>query len=215
MKNITIRFLLLAAASLILFSCSTISYMPTVSLDIADKTIYKSIQIDKFVDVSDPYDRNNPFLGLSVTNEEAMPNDLALNVTNAVVSDFSTNSVFSNASRRVENPDYVMKGEIKKYKGISKLTNYGYVSFITIIGIYTWFLGMPVEKIETEIEIEVSIYDNQENFIATYTGKATGFRRTSMYRSIALATPSQTNRDFSLAIEDIRKQIAADIDKYE
>jgi len=215
-ENMSIRKLLLAGIviSLMAISCTTISYVPQINLDISSKTILGSVQIEKFVDNSDIGDRKNPFLGLSVTNEEALANDLSVSVTNAIVSDFSNNAVFNRVSRRIESPDYTIKGEIKVFKGISRLTDYGTISFITIVGIYTWFLGMPIEKIETEIEIKLEIFDRNNMLIGTYVGNAVGFRRTSMYRNIALATPSQTNRDFSKAIEQIREQIIKDEDRF-
>lgn len=204
------RLCVYSVFTLICMSCATISYIPQVDLDISSKTIPGSVQVDKLIDVSDTNDRKNPFLGLSVTNKEAMANDLSVSITNAIVSDFSNNAVFERVSRRIESPDYTLKGEIKTFKGISKLTDYGTISFITIVGVYTWFLGMPIEKIETEIELKLELYDRSNTLVGSYTGNAKGFKRTSMYKSIALATPSQTNRDFSKAIEQIREQLVND-----
>jgi len=195
---------------MISLSCSTISYIPQVDLDISPKTIYRSVQVEKFIDNSDINDRKNPFLGLSVTNEEALTNDLSISVTNAIIADFSNNAVFEHISRRIENPDYTITGEINVFKGIWRPTDYGLISTLTIVGVYTWIFGMPIDKIETEIELKLEVYNREDKLIATYTGKANGFKRSSLYRSIALSTPSQTNRDFSRVIQQIREQILTD-----
>ncbi len=74
--------------SLLGVSCSTISYIPTVALDVSPSTVQKSLSVEKFIDNSPSKDRKNPVDGFSVTNNKALAGDLATQVTNAVVSDF-------------------------------------------------------------------------------------------------------------------------------
>lgn len=230
-KSVT-KLLLFLTFAISIASCSTISYVPKVSLDSSPKTINKSVQVDKFKDSSPIEDRKNPFLGLSVTNEESMASGLDLEVTNAVVSDFSVNGLFKQISRRVENPDFVLKGEIKKFTGKAQLNNFAKISwvaglaaiiaapaanepliFLGAVPILSWYFGVPISKNTSEIEIEMSLYDKNNNLISTYTGKSGNLISTSMYYNKVFAVPSMTNKTFSMAIMQIREQILKDIDK--
>lgn len=126
MKNL----ILILSALLVLSSCTTISYSPKVSLDVSPRTINKSVQVEKFKDLSPQEDTENPLFGLSVTNTEALSNSLDLEVTNAIVTDFAINGVFRQISRKVENPDLIIKGEIRKFTGISELNTHAKFSFL-------------------------------------------------------------------------------------
>ncbi len=228
---------------LLMSSCTTISYSPKVSLDVSPKTVKKTVMVEKFKDISPEEDRENPLAGLSATNEKALVNDLDMEVTNAVVSDFAINGVFNSISRRIENPDYIMKGEIKKFMGISELNGYAKFSYAALLGssflpslfsekfnnsengyilmfvgwipMVTWYFGVPIRDNEAEVEITISLYDKSGNIAGTYIGKADDNISNSMYTNNAFAVPSQTNKVFSKAIAQIREQILADISKLE
>jgi len=227
-KRISILFTTVAMMA----SCTTISYVPKVSLDVSPKTVNKVVQVEKFIDSSPIKDKKTPFLGLSVTNAEALPNGLDIEVTNAIVSDFSINGVFKQISRKVENPDYIIKGEIKKFSGKSVLNNFAKITMITSLTavivapilneplielgatpILTWYFGLPVSKNTADVEIVMSLYDKNNNLINTYYGKANDKISTSMYKNKMLAVPSLTNKTFSTAIMQIREQILNDIIK--
>ena len=209
--NLSSMFLLIAFCS----SCVSISYAPKVSLDISPKTIKKTVMVERFIDNSPEKDKNNPFGGFSVTNKDALVSELALEVTNAIISDFSVNSVFKEISRRIENPDFVMKGEIKKFKGRSRMTTYAIVSMCTYVGILTWYFGTPIRANETEMELVISLYNSKSDLIGVYSGVFKDKTLASMYKEISQALPSQTNRSFSSAVSIIRDQIMNDIAKYE
>jgi hypothetical protein len=200
---------------LMISSCSTISYTPRVSLDISPKTIHKSVTVEKFVDNTPAEEKKNPFAGFSVTNEEALANDLSTEVTNAIISDFHTNAVFEDISRRADHPDFIMKGEINKFKGTTRLTNYGIISMCTIVGIYTWWFGMPIRKNETDVELVISLYNSNNELIGKYSGTYQEKVRASIYKNKSLGVLTQTNKSFSQVVSDIRQQILKDINKYE
>lgn len=209
--NLPVVFLL----TLILSSCSTISYIPKVSLDVSPQTINKSVSVEKFVDNTSDKEKKNPFVGFSVTNTEALASDLSIEITNAVISDFHNNAVFKNISRRVENPDFIMRGEINKFKGKSQPTNYGLVSMFTFIGVYTWYFGIPIRKNETDIEIVVSLYNRNNELVGKYTGTYQDKVLGTLYKNKSLALPSQTNKSFSNVVSNIREQMMKDIGKIE
>lgn len=200
---------------LIISSCSTVSYTPRISLDMSPKTIKKSVTVEKFVDNTSEKDKENPFTGYSVTNGEALTSDLSIEITNAIISDFHTNAVFKDISRRIDNPDFTMKGEINKFKGTSKMTTYGIVSLCSLVGVYTWFFGMPIHKNETDVEIVISVYNSNNELIGKYSGTYSDKILGTLYKNKSLGLLNQTNKSFSNVVSDIRQQILNDISKYE
>lgn len=225
---------LFGALLIFITSCSTISYVPKVSLDVSPKSINKTVQIDKFIDSSPVADRKNPFGGVSVTNSESLPNELDVEVTNAIVSDFATNGLFKQVSRKIENPDYVIRGEIIKFSGKSEMNEFAKFSFGLAIAsvilvpivhnpailwgtapLYSCYLGLPVSRNTADIEIILKLYDKNNTLIGTYCGKANEKMSTSMYKNKMLAVPTLTNKTFSSAVMQIREQILKDISKIE
>ena len=229
-----IKFSALLLATVLFTFCVTISYTPKVSLDVSSRTIIKSVSIEKFKDISPIEDCEKPFCGLSVTSKESLSNDLDIEVTNAITTDFAINSVFKEISRRVETPDYIMKGEIIKFKGVSELSKLAKASLgiffvsdillsatgkpIFLIGctpVLAWYFGLPVRINTSEIELKVYLYDLNGILIGTYSGKSKIKSSSSMYNYNTLAVPSQTNKAFSEAVNKIREQILNDISKLE
>jgi hypothetical protein len=219
-------------ASSLFSSCVTISYTPKISLDVSERTVKKAIVVEKLTDSSPIQDRENPISGFSVTNPKALPGDLSVDVTNAIVSDFATNGVFSQISRRLDNPDYILKGEIKKFMGKSRATGYYWGSLgaytagavaigasnqpneaalaLAVLPMAGLLFGIPARRNVADIEIELKLYDKAGNLLSTYTGKGQENMPMSIYNNAMLALPSQTNKAFSQAIAQIRDQILND-----
>jgi len=215
-------------------SCTTISYVPRVSLDVSPKSINKSVQIDKLKDSSPIDGKYNPFGGSSVTHPNAISNELDVEVTNAIVNDFSTNGVFKHVSRKIDNPDYTIKGEIIKFYGKSGLTDNAKIFIglamvsaiaapmtsnpVVLFGalpLYTLYFGFPAYQNMTEIELVFKLYDKNNTLVGTYTGKAYDNNVTSIYHNIMFALPTLTNKTLSSAVMQIREQILNDISKLE
>lgn len=236
MKNKIILSGFVLTAIIGLSSCTSLSYTPKVSLDISTKTIQKNLQVEKFKNLTKPEDSKAPFMGVSTTDKDAMPAELDLGVTNAIVEDFSNNSVFKQVSRRIENPDYILKGEIKRFSGIYKANNYAKWSLgisytglivglsinnpIVIIGaslpVLSFYFGIPIDKETNEVEIIVYLYNNKNELVGTYSGKASAQEQFSMYsKNKVLALPTELNRTFSKAVQEIREKILVDIAKIE
>ena len=232
-KRISGSLLLLPIAFWMLSSCTTISYTPKVTLDVSPRTIEKTVQLEKLNDKTPIDDRINPFFGLSVTNDESLTGGLDIEVTNAIVSDFSTNAVFDNISRRESNPDFIIRGEITKFYGKSEMNTFGKVSWglamaaliiapiteepavlLGAVPLLTWYLGVPISKNTTEISITLKIYNPDNELIGTYQGVAQEGIQTDIYKNKAFAVPSLTNKNFSNAIQQIRDQIMRDYDKF-
>jgi len=170
--------------------------------------------VEKFLDKSPDRDKENRALGFSLTNEEALANELAVEVTNAVVADFANNRVFSCVSRKLEEPDLIMKGEIRKFKGYYGYTKFGIISLCTIVPIVAWYFGAPIQKNETEMELVITIHNTKGELLGTYTGIYTKTKRASMYKNMSSAIFTLTNQSFSKAVAQIREQIEKDQNKF-
>jgi hypothetical protein len=211
-KNILIALII----SCVLFasSCATVSYSPWVSLDVSPKTINKTVLVEKFVDNVPESDRKNPFTGFSVTNKKALVNDLSIDVTNAVTADFSNNAVFRTVSRKIDSPDYVIKGEIIRFKGQTKMTNYAKISMFSYVGIVTWLFPIPMTVNSTDVELVLSIYDNKGQLVGKYSGQNDFKARSNMYNNKQNAIGAETDKTFGIALSQIREQILQDAPKY-
>ncbi|HMQ05676.1 MAG TPA: hypothetical protein PKC30_00160 [Saprospiraceae bacterium] len=215
-------------------SCTSISYIPTVTLDVSPVTINKSLQIDKFDNLTPESDHKNPFSGIAATNPDALSGALDLQVPNAITWDFSNNQVFLDVKRNLDNPDYVMKGEILRFRGKYRPSTFNYViSVVGGVGLGMFnateepaylilavpallqFAGLPVQKLYTEIELRVHIFDRDGQKINTYTGKASDSTYRNIYTNVAFTVPSHTNKSFNKVVQQIRDQVIADVHLYQ
>jgi hypothetical protein len=194
-----------------LTSCATISYTPKVSLDTSINTIKKTVKVENFIDNVPIVQRKKPFGGYSVTDSESLAGSLSTEVTNAIVEDFNTNGLFSKVSKREENPDFVIKGEIVNFKGKYHPSNaFWFTLPIDII----WLFGIPVMKDDIDIHIKLSIYKNSGKLVGEYYGKSSNSKLYNMYNQGLLGLPTKTNKVFSEAVRQIREKIIEDISKF-
>lgn len=198
---------------ILLTGCATVSYIPRIVLDVSPATIEKSLRIEKLKDSSPPEDRENPFGGFSVTNKKALSNDLEVEITNSLVYDFQINGVFEKVTKYDQSADYVLSGEIKKFLGKSKLTTYGIVSLASIVGIYTWYFGIPIRKNETDIQLILTLKDKQGKLVGTYKGMFIEGNKSNLYHDKSSSLYSLTNNALSAAIAQIRSQLLDDFKK--
>ncbi len=193
----------------------TVSYTPKVSLDVSKNTVKKAIQFDKLADKTPNRDRNNPFGGYSVTNKNSLVNELDVEITNAIIADFSTNSAFTQIGRKIENPDFIIKGEINRFYGKVKLTNFGLVTLATLLPVVTWYFGLPVYKLESEVEIKLNVCDKENNLMKSYSAIYKDKQYANLYTNKLYALPNFTNKLFSKTIEKLRTEITSDLSKME
>lgn len=236
MKIKSLQYVTVLFCTVLYSSCVSLSYTPKVSLDISPKTIQKTLQVEKLKNTTPKSDSNAPILGFSATDKEAMPADLDLGVTNAIVEDFANNAVFKQVSRRVENPDYILKGEIKRFKGVSQPTTLAKYAlgvsysaiFLGILFDKPWvlvtgaclplgfYLGLPIVEQSREVELILYLYDKKDTLLATYIAKVSEEEQSSMYsKNKTYALPSALNKVFSKAVMKIREQLLADTQRLE
>lgn len=147
--------------------------------------------------------------------------------------DFSRNKVFKQVGAVVDNPDYFIRGEIKKFSGKNSFTNYGTVAayssfaicifwlanpelfFLEFIPLFPALFGAPTRKNTTEIEIVLTIHDKNNRIIGTYIGNSSDKKHVNIYENYKIEINNFTNISFTNAIKQIRNQIINDIEKIE
>lgn len=197
--------------ALLVSSCATISYTPKVSLDVSPTTIRKTVKVENLVDKISQEQKAKPVSGYSVTDSESLAGDLSSEVTNAIIEDFNSNAVFSKISKKEDQPDLILKGEIVSFEGKFRPTT---AMWITIPIDLIWFLGVPVFKDIVNVEIKLSIYNKSGMLIGEYSGKSSDTKLYTIYKNAALGLPAKTNKYFSEAIKQIREKILLDINKF-
>lgn len=75
------------------------------------------------------------------------------------------------------------------------------------------FLGFPLREVSTELEINISIYDNQGNFIKNYIGKGKGLAYLAMYWGYGEDVRRKASLDaFRQALTEIKGKMILEID---
>ena len=210
-------------------------YTPKVTLEASNGTINKRVQIEKFIDSSPIKDKSTPFGGVSLTSNKPTPLNLESEVANAVVLDFSVNGLFQQASRKMDNPDFVMKGEILKFMCRSESSDYAKVAWLAgvssiaaalivkepliLLGATPCLIaysGIRTGNTTIEIELVVNLFDKKNSLIGTYKGRSNYKKTNSMYNYPgSLGLNKLTNQCFSDAVHQIREQIVRDKVKLE
>jgi len=196
---------------LTLASCASISYKPSLSLNESPKTIKVKALIETFIDESPAKDKTRKFGGTSAVEPGTISGDLATEVTNAVLTDFSINQVFKTIKKRIDDPDIIVKGNIRRFyaKGGPNTA-----FWITIPIDIIWLFGVPVLTNKGAVDLEISIYRPNGSLVGRYSAKSQFKESHSIYSDKRLAIGTQLNKAFSESISKIRQQILADESKF-
>lgn len=201
---------LLSGLLFMAFGCASISYKPSVSLDQSPTTIKARVSVSKFVDETPSDDRDSKIGGVSVAEPGTVEGDLATGITNAVLADFRDNRVFDVIEKNLDNPDYIIKGRIQRFSGKGGINTLGWVTIpIDII----WLLGLPIQSVDSEVQIEITLVRPDGAEMGRYTGRSQYSESFSLYTNVALSTPKHTNDTFSDVIKQIRQQLVAEESK--
>jgi hypothetical protein len=204
--------LVLALASVLsLSACTAISYHPALSLGPSPVRIPAKIKVETFVDRSPSEDKTKRAGGSSATEPDSMTGELGTEVTNAVIADFLANGVFAEAGKNIEHPDAVMTGEIKRFYGRAGLNSVGWIT-LPINPI--WFLGVPMQSSEGEVDLKVSIRRLDGALLGKYSGRSQFSDWYTMYNNSIYGVGTALNRSFTHAMQQIRDQIIADKGKF-
>lgn len=206
-----VRVILVVVFIFIAAGCASISYKPSLSLDESPKTIKARALIQKFTDESPADDKDTKFSGVSVAEPGTLEGDLATGVTNAILSDFRDNRVFLDVGKSLDNHDVVIKGRILRFYGKGGINGLGW--FTILLSFPLWYFGLPIQTVEEEVSIEISLWQPDGSQIATYKGYVQDSEDFSMYTQVALSAPSRTNNAFGRAVRQIRDLMLKDEEK--
>ena len=120
--------LIVIVLTLLVSGCATISYKPSVSLPVSSKTIKATVQINTFDDKTPSDDKDGKVGGVSATAPDTLSGNLSDEVTSAVLTDFSNELIFDTIKRKVDNPDYIMKGTINRFYGKAGINAGGWIT---------------------------------------------------------------------------------------
>ena len=201
------KFVGIAATLILVGGCTSISYKPSLSLGPSPVTIHRKVQVDSFRDESPPRDKGRKVGGTSATEPGTMAGDLAAEVTNAVLTDFNNNAVFETIRARVEDPDLIMRGTIRRFYGHAAPNA---LFWATIPVDFIWFFGLPIQSDKGEVDLEVQLYRPDGTLVSTYGGRSEFSGMYTMYNNPVLGIGTRLNRAFDDAISQIRAQIVAD-----
>ncbi len=204
---------LIALFVFVLASCTSIHYKPELSLKKSPQKINARAKIETFVDVSPIKDRDKRLFGTSATEPNTLDGDLADEITNAIEKDFEANRLFISVDHNVENPDVIIKGTIKRFYGKSGLNPLG--GTIAVGSVYPpvgllLLLGIPVQTVEGEVDIELVLLKPDGTPMGTYSGHSKFYNWYSIYNQRMFAIGTRLNQAFGEAIGKIREQILAD-----
>lgn len=204
--------LVLAFASVLaLGACTSISYKPALSLGLSPIKIPAKLQVETFTDRSPSEDKSKRALGVSATEPDTLAGDLATEVTNAVIADLLINGVFAEVGKSIKNPDAVMTGEIRRFYGRAGINTAG---VITLPINPIWFLGVPMQSSEGEVDLAVSIRRPDGTVLGTYSGRSEFSGWYTMYNQPMLGVGTALNKAFNQAMQQIRERIIADKDRF-
>jgi hypothetical protein len=201
---------LLSGLVFTMVGCQAISYKPSVTLNHSPKTIKARVSISKFVDQTPSEDRDSKVFGVSFTEPGTLEVDLATGVTNAILSDFRDNRVFDVIEKNLDNADLIIKGRIQRFSGKGWINALGW---LTLPINFIWLLGLPVQSVDADVQIEMVVVRPDGTEAGSYTGRSQFSELFSLYTQRHLATPRYTNTAFAKAVDQIRQKLLADESK--
>lgn len=200
-----------AAVVAVLFvsGCVSISYKPSVSLQVSPEVIHSTVQIEKFEDLRPESDRKRKVGGTSATEPDALAGDLSTEVTDAILLDFKNNQVFESVKKRFDDgpPDLIMRGKIHRFYGKA---GSNFLTFVTFPVYPIWLLGVPIYKDDGLVELEITFERTDGVGVATYR-ETTHFKKWyTLYNNPMAGVGVRLNRSFSDCVSAIRKKMLAD-----
>src|SRR2546430_11141093 len=134
----TIRLLATVLLVGLTIGCASISYKPSLSLGTSPSSVHARVQMNQLADASPPDEKETKFAGFAATEPGTLAGDLATEVTNALLTDFSNNQVLDTIQKRMTNPDLVMNGTIHRFYAQSGINALGWS---TIMIDFFWLFG--------------------------------------------------------------------------
>jgi hypothetical protein len=214
----------------VFYSCATIIYTPKISLPGINETINKSVKVIQFIDSSPLKDKKTNFSRASITSPTSYSGELDFETTELIVTNFAKSGLFKTINSYMNEPDYVMKGEIKKFSGFNRANNFTNISSTFFVGSITTallvgepiillgavpfisvYFGVPTGEIITEVDLTIRLYDKNNSLVGTYEGKSKQSKITSVYKNKGvLFWHSLMNKTLNDAVMQTRQKIVTD-----
>lgn len=168
-------------------------------------------KIETFIDESPAEDKSRRAGGTSATEHGTLAGDLATEVTNAILDDFSKNQVFEVIKKKIDDPDIIIKGKIRRFYGKAGPNA---LFWFTIPVDILWLLGLPVMSDEGEVDLEISVYRPDGFLLGTYSGKSEFSGIYTMYTNVTFGIGTRLNKAFDEVLRKIREKILTDESKF-
>lgn len=204
---------MIVAAALFLAAC--VPYKPMVSLENSPSTIPVKVSVQPLRDASptedkEPAARRN----FSQTGLDSLEGDLGALVTQAILSDFRSTSVFQSIRTEQDHPDLILSGTIHRFYGQVSIPSW---LLIPGIGWAAQIFWSPVQEWEGEVDLELTLTTPTGLVLGTYRGRA-AYEEIAEYDSRYWASPllpahRRLNDAFTKAVRQIRDQMLRDRDR--
>lgn len=199
--------LLLAATGA---GCLPFSYEPRMSLGVSPERLPLRVEVHDLQDVSPPEDRRRRLGGTSATATDSLAGELSTQVTDAILTSFRNDAVFSELRRRVGSPDLVMSGNIREFYAVSFLHP---IALPAVFTFFPPFLGVPIYASEAGVDLEITFALPDGQRVATYAAARQSSYWSSIYRMPFYGVGTDLNKLLSEVMLDVRQQMYADREK--
>ncbi|OGL49503.1 MAG: hypothetical protein A3C43_03135 [Candidatus Schekmanbacteria bacterium RIFCSPHIGHO2_02_FULL_38_11] len=210
--KISSKFLFFLFIIISCIGCMSFNYKPDLSLGLSSETIQAKVQIEEFIDETPQGDHSKKIGGTSCTSADTLEGSLTVGITNAVMKAFYESQVFDIITRRIDNPDLILRGKIHRFYGKAG-PNALFWCTIPIDPI--WLFGVPVLSNEGEVDIEISLFSPKRELISSYRQMTEFSGLYTMYNNPTFGIGTQLNNAFNKVISEIRDKILLDKNKLE
>lgn len=200
--------IIVALAIVILSSCTSTSYIPYIALEAPSDRIDASVKILDFKSNIPDDDVEKGFMSAAASHPESMPADIGVMVTNELIKDFRVNDFFTEISKSNDDADFILSGEINRYKAKYQPLPAAILLFIPYGNIIAMF-GIPLFKNEVVLEIKMKV-EKKDGSTKEYAKDGEWVYKYNIYNDGGGNLSAATNRALIFVIKDIREKLIAD-----
>jgi hypothetical protein len=204
-----------AGVSALLLLAACVPYKPMLSLENSPHTIPVKILIQPLHDASPPEDKEHPAQrSFSQTGADSLEGDLGALVTQAILADFRSTSVFQSIRTEQKHPDLILGGTIHRFYGQVSIPSW---LLIPGVGWAAQIFWSPVQEWEGEVDLELTLSTPTGLVLGSYRGHA-DYEEIADYDSRYWSSPHlpahrRLNQAFTEAIGQIRDRMLRDRDR--
>jgi hypothetical protein len=203
------RHMIVAAA---LFLAACVPYKPMLSLENSPHTIPVNVSVQPLRDASPPEDKEHAARrSFSQTGPDSLEGDLGALVTQAILADFRSTSVFRSIHMEQDHSDLVLGGTIHRFYGQVSIPSW---LLIPGVGWAAQIFWSPVQEWEGEVDLELTLARPTGAVLGAYRGRV-AYQEIADYDSRYWSSPHlpahrRLNEAFTEAVHQIRDQMLRD-----